>query len=806
MYYKININNIFDSSKLLFSIPVHENQNIINNQIENILNFNPNSKIILHVNKNFNIFNNNLTNYKNVYINTKRFNYIFAKGLLWIHINNFLEAVSLNLNFEYFIIISSNEMFIKNGLNKYIENTKNGLQIVEFDINNKWHNFHKKLEDDEIIKNLLKDLNLNNFYGGQTEGQFYEKDVFKNIANIYLKYFGNKELHNFETEEIIPQTIFKSFNISNSLPFTLQNYSNRIIYTEEFIKDLVENNIIIENNYLDNTLYSCHTGNDCSSIFSIKRVDRNFNNIRNYLSKKGFILNKDIFQLNTYYYSNNSSIIFYSDTYFNFNNRKNITNIDNKIDNKLKSEHHMFCLEINIGYFYVEFEFKLNSLISYNENIGIKIKYPDEYIYYYFLYENNIENWNYVKIPIKSNVIQYIYFIFEECYEYLDIEFRNIKITNVNNILKLANIKKDNIAISLYEYEYNNINDYSINFTNINNMILKELSKLYNIYIFITIENLSVIDKIVNLYKPYVINFIKKNDDRYINQIYIKNIENITIFSKKNNIDIKFIILFRLDSIFNKNISEFNFYINKFNFISYYIPYIDDKISNSIDFVSFPFKYVNDFYTVITNDKNDKNACYLLYSKLVNIIDKNDINFICNENCNNYIRNSLVTYLSDYNDFNNNNGFLFNKLYLLDIFYKNNFSKICKNSNNEYYFYKKYMNQYEPFQWIGLYLDNIEDTINYLKELSIKVTFEIKLLKKFNLNDLLKKNFGLKIHEPLLYLNSWMDDCELDIYKNIQLNIKINRQNQYVILNFDNYNEELEFIIKNFIIILNDIK
>ena len=76
--------------KLLFSIPFHEEQDIINNQIENILNFNPNSHIIYHINKSFVAFNNSLTDYPNVHLNSKRFNYKYAKGLLWIHINNFL--------------------------------------------------------------------------------------------------------------------------------------------------------------------------------------------------------------------------------------------------------------------------------------------------------------------------------------------------------------------------------------------------------------------------------------------------------------------------------------------------------------------------------------------------------------------------------------------------------------------------------------------------------------------------------------------------------------------------------------------
>ena len=146
MISKIKIDDCYNSSKLLFSIPVHENQFVINNQIENIFNCNPNSKIIIHVNKSFKNFIPSLTKYNNVLINSNRYNYIYGKGLLWIHISNFLEAMNQNIDFSYFIILSSNEMFIRKGLLFYIEEIKNGLQLVKFDENINWHNFKKNIE------------------------------------------------------------------------------------------------------------------------------------------------------------------------------------------------------------------------------------------------------------------------------------------------------------------------------------------------------------------------------------------------------------------------------------------------------------------------------------------------------------------------------------------------------------------------------------------------------------------------------------------------------------------------------------
>ena len=82
-------------------------------------------------------------------------------------------------------------MFIKYGLIDYIDKYKNGLQMIEFDKNNDWHNFHKNIENDDTIVNMLSELNLNKIYGGQTEGQFYEKYIFHKISEIYLKFFAN---------------------------------------------------------------------------------------------------------------------------------------------------------------------------------------------------------------------------------------------------------------------------------------------------------------------------------------------------------------------------------------------------------------------------------------------------------------------------------------------------------------------------------------------------------------------------------------------------------------------------------------
>lgn len=781
MLYKINNNN--DSSKLLFSIPVHEEQDIIHNQIENILNNNPNSKIMIHVNKSFKHFiPDKITNlYKNVYINSNSLNYVYGKGLLWIHINNFLEAIRLNINFKYFIILSSNEMFIRNGLIHYIEKYNNGAQIVENNDSVIWHNFKKGIENNNSVIEMLKELKLKNIYGGQTEGQFYEKNIFQYISNIYIKYFGTKEISNFETEEIIPQTIFKSLDIEYGLPFTLQNYSNNIIFNENIIKDIIHNNFKFDYIQIKENLISPHYNNDCSSIYSIKRIDRTFNPIRDYLSTKGFILNNNTYQLNTEYYSNGSILKFETESVISFK----------KFKSDKKSNYNWFGYEVNEGYFYLNFHIKINKPLnkSYIKNCGLKIHYPKDIIYYYFL-ENLIFNeWENIKIPIHSLSKQKIIFIFDEYLDDLDIELKNIQfIEHIDN-------KKENMIISLYE----NIGDYnySINYNNIINSIIEPFSKIYNVYVSVSVFNESKLSELVNYYKPFNINIFNKTDNKLaLNYIFLKNMNDIKNYTEQYNMNVKFIMYFSLDSIFNMDISKVNFYINKINFLSYHIPYFNNIISNSYSFLSIPYKYLNEFIKILYNNINDIYILYLLYFNLKKNIENQHFHFIFNDNYTYDKRTPFINYLSDIKDITTK-GYIFENKYYNYINYVNNYSKMFVNYQNEYYFYKNKTTINTPYLWIGTYLNYIKENKN--QHISIKVEFTIKILKKIFKNN---SEFGLKTHEPFSYYNEWIDDCVINEYTKIEIPINIFSKSQYIILNFDNYFNEVEFYIKDFKIIL----
>lgn len=272
---------------LLFSLPVHEQQDIVENQIENILKHNPGANIMIHVNPSFTSFKKDRINYPNVFINSKQFNYCWGNGLLWIHVQNYIEAIKMNIEFDHVALISSNEMFIRGGLLEYVNKHKNGLQTVEKSADVCWHIYlNLNLEGTQGFRDIFAHLDTTKIYGGQAEGNFFEREIFCKIADIFINVYKGNESESLQTEEVVLQTIFMGLKVENyTLPFTLQNYCNSIPYTNEFINDLLANKIVVPNGEpVKGNLFSPHLGKNIDTIFSIKRVDRNKNSLREFIN------------------------------------------------------------------------------------------------------------------------------------------------------------------------------------------------------------------------------------------------------------------------------------------------------------------------------------------------------------------------------------------------------------------------------------------------------------------------------------------------------------------------------------------
>jgi hypothetical protein len=280
--------------RLAFSIPVHEKSDVVDDLIRNVLYFNPGSVIVLHVSNAFADFDPSLwVDLGDVVINPQRYPTQHGKGLMTCHVSNFSCLEKKGIGFDTFCLMSSNEKFIRPGLSKYIENAGNGFSAVPFDLAEDWHIFARRINRHPMMRNLYANLGKSAIFGGQAEGQFFEKAVFAKIRDHHLAAFGETPNCDFETEEVVPQTVGMALGIRPALPFTLQDYSHAVGFqiTEEVVR-LLADPALVGKVLLDLgpksplTMRSPHHLTDNRSVFSVKRVKREIDDpVRVFINK-----------------------------------------------------------------------------------------------------------------------------------------------------------------------------------------------------------------------------------------------------------------------------------------------------------------------------------------------------------------------------------------------------------------------------------------------------------------------------------------------------------------------------------------
>ena len=107
---------------IIYSLPVHESIEVIIDTINNINEYSPDN-IIIHINPSFSQFQKQDTSiFNNVFINPQQIPFEWGGSLLNIHNSNFIFAKTLDIQFDYYCLFSSNQMFVAYGFNKHIKN------------------------------------------------------------------------------------------------------------------------------------------------------------------------------------------------------------------------------------------------------------------------------------------------------------------------------------------------------------------------------------------------------------------------------------------------------------------------------------------------------------------------------------------------------------------------------------------------------------------------------------------------------------------------------------------------------------
>jgi len=413
---------------ICFSVTCHESIECLFDLIENIIvnSSNYNSYILLSITGSLLVqYHAYPKKYANVIITTVRHDHL----QIWGHIELF-NTHMLNVNviptFDYFWFVSSNEMFIKpitdDHLNKYririLDDLDNSIENTYDDVNKNldfsyWINEFNK---DVHTKSIFEKNNITTFIC-QHEGIVLDYTTINIIKKLYDEYeIYSKSTHrNYVLEEIFIQSVLKSkFKISPFIYFCF-----RYLTIKGYHIDLNNHN---ENNENYLNLYNmCYYH---PYALSMKPVPRIYNHpLRQIVREKS--IKKTLFIMNTgFQYEENK-------TYFGEGINAKLTINDDIITlNKINS---CPCGFVWIGYklykkgFY-KVSFEMYSDVDINFDF-IKLHKP---VRFYKI--KNIQKNTWVPIDV---IIEALYeddlmvFIFDGFFGYLNVQFRNIKGTQI---------------------------------------------------------------------------------------------------------------------------------------------------------------------------------------------------------------------------------------------------------------------------------------------------------------------------------------------------------------------------------------
>lgn len=185
---------------ILLSLPVHESVEVVLDQVANLRRFAPDAHVIIHPARQFleaSDIKAAVAGLGGVILNEKPIYTAFGT-VMKCHVSNFLYAEGIGLDFTHFCHHSSNDMLVRDGVEKYVTERNFGFQKIDAFMEEYNFSFWREnFRDDKAFSNMLEKANRpSRILCSQVEGTFFPRDAYQNFARDFMKYAW-KELGRF---------------------------------------------------------------------------------------------------------------------------------------------------------------------------------------------------------------------------------------------------------------------------------------------------------------------------------------------------------------------------------------------------------------------------------------------------------------------------------------------------------------------------------------------------------------------------------------------------------------------------------
>lgn len=258
--------------KVCISIPVHEAPDVVVEQIKNIRHYyNNECVIVLHLSRNFEMPEQidpdrayNFIDMEGVIINP--YSYPTKWGdIMYLHNSNFRYACSV-VDFDYFILHASNDLYIRHGAIEYIEKVKNGSSPIYFE---NW-DWSVIMDQDQAFKNLLTYMGAERPFISPVEGSFYLKETFQQMLDIIDRFYEEGDGPLYPREETFYPTVLKLLNA---------DYGSPVVLAPHFVKEPISLDTLFQIRF---GIYQSEKASqfyDPSNLFAVKGVPRDYNHL-----------------------------------------------------------------------------------------------------------------------------------------------------------------------------------------------------------------------------------------------------------------------------------------------------------------------------------------------------------------------------------------------------------------------------------------------------------------------------------------------------------------------------------------------
>lgn len=271
---------------LLISIPVHEERAVVVDQLRNVLRFNPESRVIVHVSREFKVslaerlFGERWdlsplgVDQERVLFNPERRS-TRQYGLVGIHLANYRYAREQGVPFTHFVIHASNDMYVREGAEAYVKAHRALARPVPLPENSPWQYAAQASADPWFVR-LAERFPGARLHLSTCEGTAYDRslmDEFDRLLTEDLRYDGPNPV--YPDEESIFPSLTVALGVPTALPFVYSELTSERPLDEETIRRVAEGRVepFRKRFYGDAEEREAY---DVRHLYAVKRVPREF--------------------------------------------------------------------------------------------------------------------------------------------------------------------------------------------------------------------------------------------------------------------------------------------------------------------------------------------------------------------------------------------------------------------------------------------------------------------------------------------------------------------------------------------------